>query len=35
MEAIEMRDELFSSHLKHLQAKFSDRSAVVGIVGLG
>lgn len=30
-----MRDELFSGHLKHLIAKFRDRSAVIGIVGLG
>ncbi|WLI90677.1 nucleotide sugar dehydrogenase [Massilia sp. R2A-15] len=30
-----MRDELFSGHLKHLIAKFQDRSAVIGIVGLG
>jgi UDP-N-acetyl-D-glucosamine dehydrogenase len=35
MEAMNMRDELFSGHLKHLQAKFTDRSAVIGIVGLG
>ncbi|MBC7454556.1 MAG: nucleotide sugar dehydrogenase [Massilia sp.] len=30
-----MRDELFSGHLKHLIAKFKDRSAVIGIIGLG
>jgi hypothetical protein len=30
-----MRDELFSGHLKQLIAKFQDRSAVIGIVGLG
>lgn len=30
-----MRDEIYSGHLKQLQTKFSDRSAVVGIVGLG
>jgi UDP-N-acetyl-D-glucosamine dehydrogenase len=30
-----MRDELFTGHLKHLIAKFSDRSAVIGIIGLG
>ncbi|MDB5962697.1 MAG: UDP-N-acetyl-D-glucosamine dehydrogenase, partial [Massilia sp.] len=35
MEAMNMRDELFSGHLKQLQARFADRSAVIGIVGLG
>jgi UDP-N-acetyl-D-glucosamine dehydrogenase len=30
-----MRDELFTGHLEHLIAKFEDRSAVIGIVGLG
>lgn len=30
-----MRDDLFSGHLHTLIAKFSDRSAVIGIIGLG
>ena len=30
-----MRDQLVSTHLQHLQAKFADRRAVIGIVGLG
>ncbi len=30
-----MRDVIVSDHLQHLQAKFADRSAVIGIVGLG
>lgn len=30
-----MRDELISGHLKLLQSRFADRSAVIGIVGLG
>ncbi|MFC0132423.1 UDP-N-acetyl-D-glucosamine dehydrogenase [Massilia eurypsychrophila] len=30
-----MRDKLFSGHLKQLIAKFTDRSAVIGIIGLG
>jgi UDP-N-acetyl-D-glucosamine dehydrogenase len=30
-----MRDELFTGHLKHLISKFKDRSAVIGIIGLG
>ena len=30
-----MRDELISGHLKTFQAKCADRSAVIGIVGLG
>lgn len=30
-----MRDEIFTGHLKHLIAKFKDRSAVIGIIGLG
>ncbi|MDB5908917.1 MAG: UDP-N-acetyl-D-glucosamine dehydrogenase [Massilia sp.] len=30
-----MRDDIFNGHLKHLIAKFKDRSAVIGIIGLG
>jgi UDP-N-acetyl-D-glucosamine dehydrogenase len=30
-----MRDHTFSGHLSTLLAKFSDRSAVIGIIGLG
>ena len=30
-----MRDQLVSTHLQHLQTKFADRRAVIGIVGLG
>jgi UDP-N-acetyl-D-glucosamine dehydrogenase len=35
MEATNMRDEIVSGHLQQLQAKFADRRAVIGIVGLG
>jgi UDP-N-acetyl-D-glucosamine dehydrogenase len=30
-----MRDDIFTSHLKLLIAKLTDRSAVIGIIGLG
>jgi hypothetical protein len=30
-----MRDELANGNLKQLQARFANRSAVIGIVGLG
>ena len=30
-----MRDQTFSGHLSTLLARFSDRSAVIGIIGLG
>jgi UDP-N-acetyl-D-glucosamine dehydrogenase len=30
-----MRDDIFTGHLKHLIGKFQDRSAVIGIIGLG
>ncbi len=30
-----MRDDTFSGHLPTLLAKFGDRSAVIGIIGLG
>jgi UDP-N-acetyl-D-glucosamine dehydrogenase len=30
-----MRDDSFTGHLKQLIAKFKDRSAVIGIIGLG
>jgi UDP-N-acetyl-D-glucosamine dehydrogenase len=30
-----MRDELISGHLKQLQEKFADRTAFIGVVGLG
>jgi UDP-N-acetyl-D-glucosamine dehydrogenase len=30
-----MRDDIFKGHLHHLLAKLNDRSAVIGIIGLG
>ncbi len=30
-----MRDDIFTGHLKHLIAKLTERSAVIGIIGLG
>ena len=30
-----MRDEQQSAHLQHLTAKLRDRTAVIGVIGLG